>query len=104
MTYLDLINAIKSLGLQCAYRKFKEPTSPPFAVVLEDDNDDLYADNTNYKKITDCSIEYYNTIKHPPTEEAIEGKLKELGLSYGKRETDIEKEDMIQIVYEIQLI
>ena len=103
MTYLDIINAIKSLGIPCIYREFKKPTSPPFAVVLEDGNDDLYADNINYKKITDCSIEYYNTIKHPPTEELIENKLKELGLSYTKRETNIEKENMIQIVYNLQI-
>jgi len=104
MTYLDIIQAIKSLGIPCAYRSFKEQTSPPFAVILENENDDLYADNINYKKITDCSIEYYHDIKHPPTEESIEGKLKELGLTYSKRETDIEKENMIQIVYDLQII
>ncbi|SNY19417.1 hypothetical protein SAMN06265827_105117 [Orenia metallireducens] len=104
MTYLDLISALRDIGLQVAYRQFKQPTEPPFAVVLENSSDDLMADNINYKKITDCSIEYYHDIKHPPTEESIEGKLKELGLTYSKRETDIEKEGMIQTVYDLQII
>ena len=104
MTYLDIIEAIRSIGLDTAYGEFKESVSPPFAIVLENDSDDQYADNSNYKKITDCSIEYYNDIKHPPTEKKIEDKLKELKLSYTKRETIIESESMFQVVYDLQII
>ena len=104
MTYLDLMEALRELDLDVAYGEFKQSTSPPFAIVLENENDDMYADNLNYKKITSCSIEYYNDIKHPPTEELIEDKLKELKLSYTKRETIIESESMYQIVYDLQII
>ena len=104
MTYMDLISALQDIGLDAAYGEFKESTSPPFCIVLEDDSDDQYADNSNYKKITSCSIEYYNDIKHPPTEEMIEDELKSLGLTYQKRETIIESESMYQVVYELQII
>ena len=104
MTYLDLMEALRELDLDVAYGEFKQSTSPPFCIVLEDENDDLYADNSNHKKITSCSIEYYNDIKHPPTEEMIEDKLDEMGLTYQKRGTPIESESMFQIVYDLQII
>lgn len=102
MTYLELIDKIRGLGFPCAYGEFKSPPSAPYCVVVFAYGNDMIADNENYLDISNYQVELYHTIKHPPSEIAIQDLLKSLGLVYRKREATIE--NIRQVVYEIQLV
>lgn len=104
MTYMDLINELKSLGFPVTYGSFKSSPTPPFITVQFAYNNDIIADNQNYQDVGDYQVELYTTVKHPPTEQLVQGKLKELRLPYTKVETFLDSEDLYQVIYEIQLI
>lgn len=109
MNQAELFQALRSIGLPVAYREFKEGPNnplpaPPFITFLFSYANDMMADNQNYLPIDNFQVELYTNLKHPPTEKMVEDKLKELGLPYSKTEAYIESEELIQIIYEIQLI
>lgn len=104
MTYMELINHIRDLGLPCAYGSFATPPDLPYAIVVYAYDSDLQADNQNYAEVGNYQLELYHSIKHPPSENLIQDKLKELRLPYRKTETFIDSEKLYQIVYDIKLI
>lgn len=109
MTQAELFQALKSIGLPVAYREFKEGPNnplpnPPYLVYLFSYANDMMADNQNYLPIDNFQIELYTNLKHPPTEQLVQNKLRELELPYSKTETYIDSEELFQIIYEIQLI
>lgn len=104
MTYADLIIAIRSLGLPCDFESFDSPPPIPYTVVAYSHNVDMIADNVNYLDVANYQLEYYNEIKHPPTEKLIENKLREFRLPFRKIGFWIKEENLYQIIYEIQLV
>lgn len=104
MTYLELRDHIRSLGLPCNLESFSSPPPIPYTVIVYTHNVDMLADNQNYLDVSNWQLELYNSIKHPPTEKLIENKLRELRLPYRKTGTRIEEESLFQVVYEVQLI
>ncbi|MFX4263123.1 hypothetical protein ACOBQJ_13125 [Pelotomaculum propionicicum] len=109
MTQAELYTALKTLGLPVAYREFKSipenpAPAPPFICYQFKDDDDIKADNQNYFGINNFDIELYTEKKDPASEASIENMLKTNRLPYTKREFFIESEDLIQVIYEIQLI
>ena len=104
MTYVDLINELKDLGLPVTYGSFKTSPTPPFITVQFAYDGDFIADNQNYQDIGNYQIELYTTVKHPPTEQLVQNKLKELRLPYNKVETFLDSEDLYQVIYEFQII
>lgn len=104
MTYLDLIQEMKTLGFPCTYHHFATEPTPPYTVVLHAYSSDVIADNQNYADVGNYQLELYHTIKHPPSEKQIEDKLRELRLPYQKIETFIESEGLYQVIYQIRLI
>jgi len=104
MTYLDIKQEMKNLGFPCKYGSFKSSPTPPFTTIQLAYNNDIMADNQNYEGIGNYQLELYTTSKHPPSEQLIENKLKELRLPYTKVETFLDSEDLYQVIYEIQLI
>ncbi|TDX52140.1 hypothetical protein [Orenia marismortui] len=105
MTYLDLIDEFKSLGFPTSYGSFKSAVTPPYIAINSTNNNDFMADNINYKDIEGYQVELYTAIKHPPTENLVQDKLKELGIPYSKiGPLPIESENLYQTIYEVQLI
>lgn len=104
MTYLDLIKEIRSIGFPCAYRGFPTPPPIPYTVVVFSHNNDVIADNINFVGVNNYRLELYHTTKHPPSEKLIENKLRELRLPFRKSEFEIEEENLIVVVYEVQLL
>lgn len=104
MTLIELNTALKTLGYPVAYSHFKEPTNPPFICYRFTGDDDLKADNRNYKKVRDFDIELYTDRKDLDAEQAVESLLDELELPYSMSETYIPSEKMHQVIYSIQLI
>jgi len=104
VTYLELIQEMRHAGFPCTYHHYPTPPSPPYTVVLYAYSNDVQADNHNYADVGNYQLELYHTIKHPPSERKIEGRLRELRIPYQKTETYIESEGLYQIVYQVQLL
>jgi len=105
MTYVDLIDEFELLGFPATYGSFKSSPSLPYIAINATSNNDMMADNINYLDIEGYQVELYTEVKHPPTEQLIQDKLKELGIAYSKiGPVEIESEGFYQTIYEIQLI
>ncbi len=94
MTYKDIKTLIESIGFPYAYYQFTQQTAqpPPFICYYFDRDDDLVADNTNYQKIANLTIELYTDAKDFTKEQAVESVLNGAGLVYGREETFIDSE------------
>lgn len=106
MTYKEINTMIKSIGLPYAYFQFPKNTgqAPPFILFFYSQQDDLFADDTNYQKIAKLNIELYTKEKDFAREEAVENVLQSYGFSYYKEENYIDTEQMFQIAYEMEVI
>ena len=110
MTLQSIDPMIRSIGLPCAYYAFKKPEAggmaqaPPYIVYLSPGRSDLFADNCNYQHILDLDIELYTKTKRYDLEVAVETALKNNGLTYGKTETYIESDDVLQITYNTAIL
>lgn len=106
MTYKQIASMIETVGLPYAYYQFPNdtPQAPPFLVFYYDNSDDLYADNKNYQRITELTIEFYSDNKDFYYESLIEDTLTASGLTYAKSEQWIDTEKMHETVYEMQVL
>ena len=77
MTYDNVIEMLEEAGLPLAYDHFAEGESPdpPFLVFLFPGTDNVFADDTVYKKIDQLNIELYTDKKDPEIENTIEDIL-----------------------------
>lgn len=106
MTHEEIATMIGSIGLPYAYYQFPEGTdqAPPFVVFFYSPTDDVYADDSNYQRIEQLSIELYTREKDFDTEAALERVLANYGLTYRKYEAHIDSEKMYQIAYEMEVM
>lgn len=106
MTREEVATMVSSFGLPYAYYQFPEGTdqAPPFVVFFYSQNDDLYADNSNYQSIEQLNIELYTKDKDFTTEATLEGVLKANGLTWHKYEVYVNDQKMYQIAYEMEVI
>lgn len=94
MTYKDVTTMIERIGYPSAYYQFTKQTAqpPPFICYYFDSDDDLLADNINYQKIANLTIELYTDAKDFTAEQAVETALNNAGLAYGREEVSIDSE------------
>lgn len=106
MTYQEIAQMVEEFNLPYEYYQFKDGTGqqPPFVVFYYPGIDDLYADNINYQRITELTIELYTDEKDFENEAVIEEKLTEYGLSYDKTEVYIDDEKMYEVVYSMEVV
>lgn len=106
MKYTEIAKMIEDIGLPFAYYQFPEGTGqePPFIVFFYSDNDDLYADESNYQRIVTLNIELYTREKDFALEQTVEGALADKDLTYYKEENYIDSEKMFQIAYEMEVL
>ena len=106
MTYDNVIEMLEEAGLPLAYDHFAEGESPdpPFLVFLFPGTDNVFADDTVYKKIDQLNIELYTDKKDPEIENTIEDILLSHELPYAKSEVWIESEKMYEVLYQTQMI
>ena len=109
MTYQEINQMVKSIGLPYAYRTFttddrsKKP-KPPYIIFFYDSGDDLYADNSNYQRIERLSIELYTDNFDPELKGRVENTLKDNGLTYRREEVYLEDERMLMNSYEMEVL
>ena len=106
MTYQEIAQMVDEFNLPYEYHHFDEKSGqqPPFVVFYYPGIDDLYADNINYQRITQLTIELYTDEKDFENESVIEEKLTEYGLSYEKTEVYIDTEKMYEVIYTMEVV
>lgn len=106
MTFKEVSTMIDTLKIPYAYYQFEEGTgqAPPFICFFYTSSNDLYADQSNYQKITGLSIELYTAEKDFALEEDVEELLNNNGLTYYKEENYIDSEKMYQIAYDMEIL
>lgn len=106
MTFKEVSTMIDTLKIPYAYYQFEEGTgqAPPFICFFYTSSNDLYADQSNYQKITGLSIELYTAEKDFALEEDVENLLNDNGLTYYKEENYIDSEKMYQIAYDMEIL
>lgn len=106
MTYKEVADVVKSIGLPFAYYQFPEGTgqAPPFVVYFYSESDDIFADGLNYQKKPVLNIELYTSEKDFELEAVVEKILNDNGLTYYREENYIDSEKLYQIAYEMEVI
>lgn len=106
MTHSEISNLISGIGIPSAYYQFPDNTgqAPPFICFFYPDNDDVYADDSNYQKIERLVIELYTDNKDFVLESAVEAALKQCGLTFTRAEEDLDSERMHEVIYETYVV
>ena len=106
MTFKEVSNMVKSIGLPYAYYEFPDGTeqTPPFVCFFFPESDDFFADNQNYVGIRRLYVELYTDNKDVQQEITVESVLVSNNLTYRKVEEYIDSEKMWQITYEMEVI
>ena len=87
MTYKEIADMIKGIGVPFAYNQFAETgQEPPFICFMYSDRNDMLADDSNYQKIEQLTVELYTEQKDFTLEAAVEEALTDAGLVYSKNE------------------
>ena len=106
MTYKDIANMIKNIGIPSAYYTFKEGMAPdpPFICFFYGNDSDFAADDTNYQKIAHLYIELYTDNKDFSKEKAVEDVLNANGIVYTREETYIASERLYEVIFESDIV
>jgi len=88
-----------------AYRAFPVGAAPslPFICFMEVESNNFVADCKVYQKFTEVNIELYSNTKDTTTEAAVETMLNNNLLVWDKSEYYIDDEDVVQVVYGIEI-
>ena len=118
MTYKEVYQIISAIVLTpasgtepatyipAAYLQFPEDNAPPppFICYYYTGDNDLKADDINYQKIRQLTIELYCDNKNFTLESAVESALTSNGFVYTKYEEYIDSEKMYMTTYEMEVI
>lgn len=100
MTFNELYQGLKSLGVPVAYDHFTKETPLPFIVFLDAGKEIFIADEKIWTKKTNIRLELYFDKKDPDLEERLEKRLEEMGLIWEDEATYyIEDEKIYQHNY-----
>ena len=106
MTAQELNTMMASIGLPYAYNQFPENTeqAPPFICFLLDRSNDFLADDKNYQRIEELTIELYTDNKDYTLESTVESVLSQSGFVFSRTETWLDGEKMNMVVYTTEII
>ena len=92
---------IAGIGIPYAYYQFPKATAepPPFICFYYPGSADFMADNINYAKINELTIELYTNEKDFDLEAQVEAALTAHDLPYTREETWLDSERMNMVVY-----
>lgn len=106
MTTKEIAAIIESTGLPNAYYAFEEGSAeaPPFICFYYAAANDLFADDSNYQRVSNLTVELYTDEKDFAAEQSVEDALTKAGISFSKTETYISSEKLFDIVYESEVL
>ena len=105
MNYIEIKQFVESFGFPCAYESFPIGTviTFPYVVFYYPSRNDDSADNINFGKIVNVTIELYTKNKDFTAENTVEQAMESAGMFYTKSEAYLSDERMFQIVYESEV-
>ena len=106
MTYRQVAEMVSSIGVPYAYYQFPNNTgiAPPFVCFYFNSSNDFSADNTNYQRIRQLSLELYTDNKDFTLEQTVENILNQNGLVYSREETYLDSEKMYMVTFMTEII
>lgn len=106
MTYIEINNMLKEVGIPVVYYQWSKETAKPcpFICFYYADSNDMIFDNTNYVKVKHLMVELYTDEKDFSLEEKLEGILNNHEIVYDHYETYIDSEKMYLQTYESEVI
>ena len=106
MTYRQVAEMVSSIGVPYAYYQFPNNTgiAPPFVCFYFNSSNDFAADNTNYQRIRQLSLELYTDNKDFTLEQTVENVLNQHGLVYSREETYLDSEKMYMVTFMTEII
>lgn len=106
MTYKQVAEMVSSIGVPYAYYQFPNNTgiAPPFVCFYFNSSSDFAADNTNYQRIRQLSLELYTDNKDFTLEQTVENILNQHGLVYSREETYLDSEKMYMVTFMTEII
>lgn len=106
MTLQEIAAMVESIGLPYAYHHFPDGSGqmPPFVCFYYPQSDDFIADDTNYKRINQMTVELYTDNKDFALEQRVEAALNSAGLVWSKEEFYIDEERMYLASYLTEVI
>lgn len=102
MEIKEIKERLDTVGIPLAYDHFKEQTNPPFLVYLLPESRNILADDSVYQQKSLVRVQLYTGKKDLLLEEQLEAALQ--GLLWWKTETYIDKEDMFEMTYEMEVL
>lgn len=109
MDLIGFINELEILGLPIAFSHFEKdtnnpPPDPPFITYITPNNPDFFADNSNYKELTQINLELYTVGKDLISENKVKQLLKSLDMPYITSQVYLDKEKVHRTLFETTLI
>lgn len=105
MTMTQLASMISGIKLPWRYSHFSETPDPPYIVYYFPNDNDVFADNSNYANKKQLFIELFTETENElETEALIESALKSAGLSWYKQTDFLNDEKLFQTVYEMEVV
>lgn len=106
MTLAEVNTMIAGLNLPYCYYEFPDGTeqAPPFVCFYYPGTDDVFADNKNYSRIEQLTIELYTDNKDIALEASLEAILAAHELTYVRTDTYIDSERMHMTSYNLEVL
>ena len=104
MTLTDVANMVASFGFSWRYSHFSETPQTPYVVYYYPNNNDVYADSSNYVDKRALHIELFTKSKDPASEATIESVLTAHGITWYKQTDFLNDEKIYQTIYESEVI
>lgn len=104
MTRKEIADMIASFGFPWRYSHFSQTPNPPYVVYYFPNENDVFADNSNFVNRRQLFVELYTKTKDETSEAAIEAKLKQNGLTWYKQTDFLNDESLFQTTYEMEVI
>lgn len=104
MTKKEIADLVKSCGFAWRYSHFSQTPQPPYIVYYYPNENDVFADDSNYVNKKQLFIELFTVSKDFASEQAIETKLAQAGLTWYKQTDFLNDEQLMQTTYEMEVI
>lgn len=104
MTYKEVKTLLSSAGIPVVYYQWPEGQAPepPYLVFYYPGDNDFKADDSNYSKVRELTVELYTDQKDFALEETVESILSPL--VYSRNEAYLDTERMFMVSYETEVL
>lgn len=99
----EINKMLETLGIPYAYHHFNDDVNPPFLIYVEEPPKHIMADGIIYHTIRNITFELYSDFKDDVLIEKAKRMFEEYEIRYQMSEDWIQKEDMFEFAFMVQL-